>query len=585
MPRIRKVVPLKEVPRPSPAAVLEPEPPAETTTLEQGHSQVEEQTATYPAPTRPRGRPKGSNAPFDSQFPIPSRFEFLKAEEFFAYLRSIPKEKRNRGMLTFYRYIPVPIEKDPSYIRKIPMDADNYPFDNEDWEHAILSVFGCGKYGCYVNETNLPPLMGSKTICRIYNIKTRWDLENFPPVMDPADVDEAAEENGSYIQWLRARGIKSPSQLQQGQDEMAISEKMIDVLIGQAQRANTPVPPPRETPSERLNGEAASAAIGLFRTQAENILKSQSNQTDPTAIIQGYVTLAQTMKGNDDGSKALTESLLRQIEAERARNATLMDRLLDIRLAPPAATTPQQQPKSLMDQLREMKDMKELLSDFMGMGGQAEAAADKPTSVKEMMIMKAIENAPNILSAGSAIIGQLIQGATAVTAISKGQPIPESAKPAEVAAAAQPAATPLTLPAGWEEAKVRRYFQAFGVVGTPLVDHFKRAVADNSEPPENGYTFAEWFINGFGEVPAYTSIVSDCKNADSAVDLEPLMTVIKQYPPIWGQVATVETEFRQFLAEFVCFKLPPEQGGPEIEPEEQQQNGMPVIPRTGAAIK
>lgn len=455
-------------------------------------------------------------------------------------------------MLTFYRYEPVPIVKDPSYFLKFPLETDPCPFDNEDWETAILHMFGSGKYGCYINESNHPPDEGSNTACKCFQIKTRWDLENYPPVMDPADVDLDEPTNQSYIQWLTARGLRKIPQ-QDDTSDMAVNEKLVEALIGQNQRNSTPVPPPpyRESPLEKLTLVGADAVIGMVKKQAESMTTAQTTQSDPLAILQGYATFASTMTAGSKGTELMIDSLSRRLEAAEERSAKLMDRLLDARTAPSAAAA---QPKTLLDQMREMREMKELMGEFMGGGSSAESK-DSGGSMKEMFI----QNLPAILTGGLAIVDRVITGATAITAVSKGQPIPEAPKPAEVQAPPQPQPQPITVPAGMTEAQVRQYHQMLMVVAKPLLDHFKRAVANNTEPPENGYTFAQWFIDGYGEVPAYTSIAVTCKNGEGRVDVEPLIAIIKTFPPIWNEVSTVETEFRQFITEFVTIKdLPPE---------------------------
>jgi hypothetical protein len=382
--------------------------------------------------------------------------------------------------------------------------------------------------------------------------------------MDPADVDLNEQTNQSYIQWLRSRGaIRTQVQ---DENDMAVNEKLVDALIGQQSRANTPVPPAayRESAADKLTLEGATAVIGMVKKQAEGMTAVQTQSSDPMAILNGYATFAQTINSGNKSTELMIESLSRRLEASEERHAKLVDQLIQIKTAPPVVS--QQQPqKSLLEQIKEAKELMDLLSP-----PAAEEAKSSSGSIKEQIIMKALDNAGPIMGGIGMLFDKAISGGVQAVAVAKGQPMPAVVAAPQAQTPAPPPQPQFKIPAGITEEQFRDLMATMSQTAVPMLEDFKLAVSGQSEPPVTGYTFAEKFIGWHGEVPAYTRIVAICKNPAGEVHIEPIIETAKQFPQFWNQVSSVEQEFRQFLTEFLTLKDLPQEDDGQQEGEQVQ---------------
>jgi len=512
---------------------------------------------------RGRGRPrKGEEvAPFVSLLPAPPKFEINKAEDFFKYIRSIPKESRvNRITLTFYRYYPCCDTTEGGTKNKCILimegEQEPFPFEAEDWELQILHLFGSGTYGCYLNEMN-------RTICRCLNIKTKWDLDNYPPVLDPATLLQDHPNNKAYIQWLRQKGITLPSEQQKNQEEneMQLAEtisKLTDTVIAQSTRASIPVPPvpQQQSAAEKLTLEGAGAVIDMVKKNAE----MGSNQSDPFKHIDGLVAIATAMRGDtkqDDSLKVMLQETMQT-------NRMLMEKMLT------------QQSKNGMDDFKNVLEVLKSTKEVFSSGDSKDRREDEEENPKRESIGETLVKA---IPASLPYVVQLVDRGFAAFNMMR-QPTPQQLQqqlqpvnqmtPAQMQAAVQQQAQnpqttqtqtaqqtqtaeqpihPINPNTGQpftpeelaeQEQQRQRYMQFHGFLApmSPAI------VSHLNDVNKDGYDFAEWLISGYSRI-AYDQI--------KAVGPEVLMGAIKSYGPLWQQIGGIEAKVQEFVNEFMTY--------------------------------
>ena len=505
---------------------------------------------------RGKGRPA---KPFISELPPPSKFEMNEPGQMFAYLKLIPEEKLKRVMLVFYRYHPVCDETEggskDKYLEKIP--GENHPFTDDDWENQILHRYGSGKYGAYLNEMN-------RTICRCLRIETRWDLENYPPIVDPQWLDQDHPQNRAYVQYLRGRGIKLPTQKEkeEEQGDMQLAEtnsKLIDTLIART----TPVPQVRQdTVNERIALETAKAGIEMATSQAKQIMTSNVKGSDPLELVNSIVSVAEKMNPKN-GADSTTTLILKNAmdQAEEARKEAAETRREMFQLL--RESNKPAQPKSFLDQVREIAEMKALMKEAFGVGdggGETEGAA---VAGKESIPELLIKSAPQLLQTGLGMwqqfnhsmahasrmkemetlakTGQLPPGAAPIV-----MPQVQQAQPAQQQQTAQnqpqqqqgapvepvPTASPEALA---EYEKYKQYHWIVGALQESIISHL-------NDESKDGCDFANWLVDGYGRTQYIT-----IKNMGE----EALMGAIKTYSSLWQRISGMEPEVRKFIHEFV----------------------------------
>lgn len=406
-------------------------------------------------------------------------------------------------------------------------------------------------------------------------IETRWDLEGYPPIVDPLWVDQDHPQNRAFVQYLRGRGIKLPTQKEKEEEktDMQVAEtnaKLIDTLIARS----TPVPQIRqETVTEKIALETAKAGIEMATQQAKQIMTSNVKEGNPLELVDKIVSVADKMTaksngGADETTKLIMQSMIedRKEARERAQRAEerherLMERMFAQR------DNPATQPKSLIEQMREMAEMRTLMKDAFGVG--SEAAEEAKETIPEMLI----KNAPTLLQTGLGLAAQFNQGLATMarmkelevmrangvspqaTTITTPPPAQQPTQPQ--VAAPQPAAAqppqPINPATGQpftaeeieivrqEQLKYAAYHGFIAEIAEPLINHLNGKHPESNEPFD-GYDFASWFISGKGRL-AYDTVKS--------VGPDILLNALKTYPPVWNVIGGIEPKVKQFLGEFL----------------------------------
>lgn len=514
---------------------------------------------------RGKGRPP---KPFISEFPKPPKFEMQKPEMLFEYLRSIPADKLARGMLVFYRFHPIVDATEggtkDKMLEKIP--CENHPFVDEDWEAQILHRYGSGTYAVYLNEMN-------RTVCRCMKIETRWDLENYPPIIDPQWVDQDIPQNRAYVQYLRSKGTRLPNKegKEQEDNEMQLADtisKLTDTVIAQSNRASIPIPQmqPQPSMSEKLNFEMASKAIDAFSEKMKVEVQSGSQQNNGLELVDKLVSVSERMnpRGDDAHMKLLMAEMMasrqeaaKRAEASEERSNRLIDKMLT------QQQNPATQPKSLLDQMREMAEMRSIMKEAFGVGSSDDGEG-KPE--KQSFGELALQNAPMIISGIAGLVGQAQQTFASLARIkemeayAKTGQLPEGAKPPQMQPvqpmqtqqAPQPQApnpqdTERVERERQEQIAYGQYHPLIGMIAQPLLTHLSDPghVEDGEIVRKDGYDFASWFIDGQGPL-MYAQV--------KAVGPDKLMGAIKSYAPLWQQIGGMEEKVQQFIGEFLTYE-------------------------------
>ncbi len=508
-------------------------------------------------------------ASFVSELPPPPSFEIASPDKFFAYVRSIPLDKLHRVTLAFYRYLPIVDMTEggtkAKYIDIIP--GESHQFHDEQWEKVILHLYGSGNYGCYLNEVN-------RAIVRCLKINTKWDLENYPPIIDPKTLDENHPNNKSYIQYLRQKGIQLPSQIDQStieEQKMQASaiETLTNTVANLASRQMTPVPQVQSA-AEKLTLEGAAAVISMVKDNAHMNAQKDTTQADPITLVNTILSAAREMNGGG-GNKGPDPVFMAILQDTQRRSEKLEERLWESqkeqnrlmeRMMAPASSPP-----SMVDEFERLAKIKDAAKSLFG-GGEEEAPTPHGSGGWKQMLA---ENLPVLVQGAFGLVDRFQSAAVSIAAANAaakaGIPVQQAVAQAQATAAAsnpQPEQPPINVPPGMNIEQLRQYHHMLGSITGPILNHMR--------DEQNGHTFAEWFIGGNGMI-AYRRVAGLGKeqkpDGKIAVNIEPLMTVIKTYPPLWNEVGVIEPEFRQFLTQFIEFGDLPEEGEGEEDAEEK----------------
>lgn len=525
---------------------------------------------------RPRGRPrKGTEVPFVSELPAPPSNNIRDPHDFFTYVRSLPKEKRNRVLLSFYRLFPVCDLKETipetgkrvgqTCVLEIACESEPFPFDNEDWELQVLHLLGCGEYKCFLNE------MG-KEITKCLNIKTQWDPDSYPPVLDPATVIRDGTlgiRNRAYINWLGSRGIKLPTQekaeLEEAQMQIAETvSKLADTVIQQGQRLATPMPPP---PQDKTTPIVMEGLMEMTKkTMDANIesIKAQNSGSDPMRVIEAFSGVMKEMRGDGSNNKTLEmilEQSMRRADAAEERSMKLLERVMTMQQNPPKS--------ELHEFLENMKLAREAFAP-------AERDEEEKPS-KESIGQTLVRSLPTVVPALLGIVDRgfaMFQMARMPTQAMRPPQQPGPVNP--YAPQVQPqAAVPQVPPVNHEGppvapvapqsesqqpedaalAQYRQFIPYIAQLAPAILQHLNDPGHKDEDTGEfiraNGYDFAEWVISpategggGYGRV-AYDTI--------KALGPDVLIGAMKAYQPLWTQISAIEPKVKEFIGEFLTF--------------------------------
>lgn len=550
---------------------------------------------------RKRGRPKGTtkqllaakgmtfpgNPPPEvtaqalKDLPRPPKWLYRQkdAADFFKYWRGLSVENRELVSVYIYRNYPVidvmltapPGTKPgdgPAKYQKVLTEPMS-----EEYDADLLHMLGWGDYTLYLKQ-------GSKEICRLQNYSTERD-SNHPPILDINQLVRTDPKNQAYIEGLRQRNVKLPWEESTGEEDMnvATTQNLTDTIKELATRQIPPPPQPRATADEVASSsalavmkEAATFSAKLVSDAADRASDKQTTASNPLEIVESIAKLATIMSSNkapDTATPMLVEVMKQNSELNRRLSEQQQEHTRELitmmkRENPNINPASLPQPKSLADTLNELKDVKSVMQEFMGIT-PAETEDEDGNPLKQNGNGKA--NTINLILAALPAVGQLVtglvQGAVAVShnlAIARGaanpdatptpptmpmpqapigmQPTPSNGQPTPVY---QQAYTPTSpqVPLTPEQEQLRTVHLLLEKITPSFLHHFKHAEL-------NGADFAHWFIHSDenGRL-IYDQLVEGGKDQ--------IWQVIQTYPPLWGQVHGYQLRLGTFLDEMLDY--------------------------------
>lgn len=500
-----------------------------------------------------------------------------KPQRFFDYWRKLEELPWAKGRMLCYVYRIYPVMKDDG--RQVDKVADWFPYED------LARRYGAGDYHLKLNDAgmNYKPL----AICTVKNAGERnWN--EYPPVLDPDLLEMDDPLNKPYISWARSRGIAFPGDAlweanqrakREQEDKMAetkIVSEAWDFMKQQVESSKKGDRDRDEVPADALTksieliskaGEVQSkilekgidrvmdlqkregaGSLGSLKETIE-LVRSLSPRSDTS--IEGIVNTIMNMESKHADKLFQIQMQMREAqEKEITYLKEQMTRLLERAASPqPASAVSTEKPKSLRDQLAELKESRDLIREALGIEG-----AEKEGGW--------VEHLPLIVQAGSVLIGSMasiihnlavIQGKggtamqpppvsaalspeqnEALGQMGMGQP-PVQAQPSPQQRVNQP-------PQENENAMTRAH-QFFGLITTPLLRSFNAG--------ESGADFAARLI----ELTDSGYFGADAQGAqvyDQILEMgQPLIySLLKTYPPIWSVVSQTPAKWERFLGEF-----------------------------------
>lgn len=521
-----------------------------------------------------RGEDRGAKS-----FPPPACFHFRddnkeikkRPQGFFEYWKEVWDDPalRDRIMVYVYRIWPVLVE----HRRQLDKFTDPISYDD------LQLRYGAGDYHIKMNDAG----MKYKTVA-ICTAKGFRDEANHPPIYDIDALDTRDPLNQSFIERLRVRGIRVPGdpgyfgtseKEQKEEDEMAnveIMNKFADTLeratnrtiaivekVSEEKEKEKAVQPP--TTEEKLNEAAGMTGIGVL---AEAV-KSQSAMT--MTLLQQMIT----SRGGDGEKAAPPPTIVDQMNAM----GTMMDAINKlIPKQPPApstdpalaqilskltqvledrhstanvdlATREVMRPKSLVEQVKEMTEVKEMMREALGLeenSGSSGFVEHLPTIIQglallgsvvvsglhNLAVLKTGTGAPMAPPSPEQILTQEQREAVHNAGFTPAQPQPQPGQPQGDDMNINPMA---------------RYHEFLGKLKPSLLKAF------NENLP--GHEYAELLVelgdNGlFGEGSSGRQIYDTLlESGQVSVDM-----LVKTYPPIWEVVNKTPKKWDKFLSDF-----------------------------------
>lgn len=490
--------------------------------------------------------------------------------EFFKYWRRICADPEFKQRVVVYIYRAWPAMMDGKrQVTKV--------YDEAMTPEEILRQFGCGDYVLRLNDTGSNGL--NITNCSIRNLGAR-QLNEFPPVLNIQDLDFEDKSNQSYLLWARSRGMLTPEQEQKirsavpeqknekGED-MANAEavkqlastvdRITDKVIAVAHKERDEsrgggLPEKLLDLVTAASASATQSAAAIMQESVKQVLELQKQNANPLQNLKEVAgTLKDLLPKPGQENESLTQlmdrekhfiNMIFQIQNERIKGLeNLIEKMTATQISQqhaPAGEAGQAiaKPKSLMESIREMAEMKEELRELLGLD---DGKQQEPSWMKY---------AP-ILVQGFSLLGTYIANAMHNLAVAKtGQGKPEPPPSQEeiqrqamqqMQATAQSAGP--TQQQTQEPTTMDRFRIFFQMIERPLLLSFNTG--------ESGADFAAKLIE-LTENGMFGSQTTGRQVYDSVLEYgkDVVDSMIKLYPPIWNVVSQTPQKWEKFLTEF-----------------------------------
>ncbi len=539
------------------------------------------------------------------KLPPPPKQWFTKPEEFFTYWNSI-KDPESLSRITVHVYRQWPVvdlrkldvpgeKKSITSIDKI--EGVPCPFDPNNWQQDILRHWGSGDYKMLFNE-------GSVNRATCINANAR-DMVNFPPILDYRYLCEGDPMNREFVRWARSTGRLQSEGEQREEDNMTATnestrilaetvDRLVDKVTEQQQQApQAPAPIPVSE-----NSRAAIASIDMMKGTMEamvGMIKANQSTSNPIEDAKSLIDIAKalapasTPAPTDNATLRMMEQMMAASDkrAEEAqRRAEKLEERLNTLLMAQHAPIQTVAPKSLIDQLTELKGVRESLDGLFGGGGSSGGSDEDTGSGRgKKSTLETIANIlPGLFEAGVKISGNAVQlmraGQQQPRAV-PGQPQPQYQQPqpvgqqyANLPPGMQPRPDnnqqapppPIQMPS--QPMQQTEPQTVDGVVETesiyaqyhPFLAQIEPAFINHFENKLGGDRFAEWLVSSRRDGKLIYGQIVDAGT-------ENLVGLLKSYPPIWSVAALIPNRFATFIDEFMAY------GEDEPEDEDEGNDG------------
>lgn len=576
---------------------------------------------------RPPTRPRVESV---TPLPKPTAFKFgteqlHKADKFWRYWKSVSENPqysigtmsaKDRLVAYIYRLWPVIAKRksdplDKSANREKNIDKVSKPIASSD---ELLQRYGSGDYHIYLNDAGGT----GKTIC-MCTVTGLRDLNQYPPILDPADLVYTDPVNRQYVTWLKAtKGYRFPDDGEDGED-MAGNEamaKVVDKLTDSLIR-NQDKPVPVHIPAivapdaegaavnkgMQIIASAANMGQQMVNAAASRASEISSQNNNPLNIVEILKTAMEITNRppEPEGGSMLVQILMQNQERERERaevaaaearelrkdmmqfQRTMIEKQMNTQpqtqMQPgnggfiptmgtdgrPIQVQPRSELQKIRDDLNSLKELKKLISgkdDDEDEGG-GKGGADT--------VGQWLAAAPVIMQGFGMLAATAMNIFHNYAVIKTGQGQPTPPVPVEQMAMdgqqPQPQQQPQQPPQqeGNNNMNINplaAYHQFLSEIHEPLINHLK-------DPELDGVAFADWLVRSKSNgKEVYEGLRGQGKDN--------IVTVIRSYSPLWNDLQPYRMIFDPFLDDFL--------NAPEIMADEMRQAAMEEAVQDAAIV-
>ncbi len=511
-----------------------------------------------------------------TQFPTPKFREFRdngprkNAIEFFLYWKRIDGSLHDFIEVRVYQLWPVCdfkiTEPDRRTVEK-EIIGGTCPFEPEQYREKFMELFGSGEWHLVLNEKGVA---GAVTECWFSAI----DLERYPPKVDLRCVLPGVHANKEYIRFLRSQNVQLPWELpedveakkKEQEEEMAttdalqtmadsnakLAEKNMDLAerVASANKTDKPAAP-ESSPADRASDAALDIMTHATNSVVDMVTKHSGTQYDPIQMIETVMKFAKPERpeGESDSIRMMS-MFLGNMKESNEKMLTMQREQFDFMKSvtlgrQDGSTAVAVAPKGFVEQLREYKE----ISDLLGMSrGRRDREEPEPAAPSKSWGVSLMENIGPIIS-GITTIGAIAANIVYNFKLKPGEQAQAPAQAMQQAQQATPQATPM--PGAQQQPTPEQMAQAWAQVmdqqiKPPLLAH----LFGNGT---NGYTFAEFVISDGTMAGPKERGRKFYMTLKEQLKPEGFMMLVRGNAGIWSQVSTIPEQFTKFMEEFFSY--------------------------------
>lgn len=527
-------------------------------------------------------------------FPKPPAYFFkpenagshLQPPAFFTYLGKVAEDSDLASRIILYVYRTWPVMNPEG--RQIEKTADILQYGD------VERRYGMGDYHLKLNDAGL-----GKTVCMV-NL-TGLRNEEYPAVLDTLQVDTSDPANKSWIARQRSKGLRfdgDAGDTGRNEDSMAevatvqaltgsldkMTNKVMDMADKRGEARQTQPSVEQEAVSRGLDIVAQAATMGnqMMQTAVNRLSEQASNTPDPMMMMDRAFGMAkdfleaakpdhssqQLIQANDHSQ--IIEIMKMQQEQQQKFHDTLFQMqqgqinkleqaLMQREQAQTVSMEVAQRPRTLIEQINEMKEAKDAFREVLGLGDDDGGGKQSWLAENGPMLLQGITVLGSVISTGLynlAVIktgqGQPAQPPGPEMVLSPDQQenlrehgIPVGGQPAHSTPAGQPfSSQPVaSSPTMDGDDMLNQYHRFLEMIRPSLLKAFQEGASGDEYAEtmitlgDNGYFGAQ--LNG---AQVYSMVKENGKPA--------IMALIKTFPGIWDVVRLTPLKWEEFMSNF-----------------------------------